>query len=369
MAETILGMSWAGTPLGEPELWPDSLVTTLRLVLNTTQPICFWWGPQLINFHNDGYDPMLGNRKDAAIGAFAPDLWPDVWEDILPLIEKALRGEATSLVDFPLVMTRNGYEEATNWTFSYSPIFDDDGHVVGMMNIVAESTEAVRTRAQLARALEGAREHIRVQQELEEQRAALQAELAHRMKNTIAMTQAVVSQSLRHSKSVEEAAETVNGRLVALAQAQSLLVQGGQRASIREVVERTLEPHRDHDGRFLLDGPDFVLEAQQAMGITLAVHELATNSAKYGAQSVAEGFVSITWTLDELQFSLTWKESGGPPVSAPSQRGFGSRLKDRIVPSYFKGFGKTTFEPDGVRYVLTGRIIPGDARATPYNPL
>jgi hypothetical protein len=135
MAQKILGMSWSHTPLGDVDTWPLSLVTTLRLVLNTTQPICFWWGPQLINFHNDGYDPMLGNRKDAAIGAFAPDLWPDVWEDILPLIEKALHGEATSLVDFPLVMTRNGYEEATNWTFSYSPIFDDDGHVVGMMNI------------------------------------------------------------------------------------------------------------------------------------------------------------------------------------------------------------------------------------------
>jgi PAS domain S-box-containing protein len=355
--------------LGEPEFWPDALVNTLRLVLNTTQPICFWWGPQLINFHNDAYEPMLGNRKDGAIGKSAPELWPDVWEDVLPLVEKALRGEATSLVDLPLVVTRNGYEEASNWTFSYSPVFDDNGNVAGMMNIVVESTEAVRTREELSQAYEAAREHIRVQLEFEEQRAALQAELAHRMKNTIAMTQAVVSQSLRHSKSVEEAAETVNGRLVALAQAQSLLVQGGQRAAIREVVERTLEPHRDHEGRFVLDGPDFILEAQQAMGITLALHELATNAAKYGAQSVADGFVSITWSAAEPQFTLMWKESGGPPVVAPSQPGFGSRLKDRIVPSYFKGSGKTIFEPDGVRYLLTGRIMPGESRAAPHNSL
>jgi PAS domain S-box-containing protein len=359
-ARIILDTEWATNPLGEPSTWPKSLVTTLRLVLNTTQPICLWWGPELINFHNDAYEPMLGIRKDRAIGRRAQDLWPDVWEDVLPLVNKALDGEATSLIELPLVVTRNGYEEPTNWTFSYSPVFDDDGNVAGMLNIVMEATEAVLTRRQLADAYQAAKQHIEVQQKLVDQREALQAELAHRMKNTVAMTQAVVSQSLRHAKSMEEAADTISGRLVALAQAQDLLVQdGGQRAGISDVVHRALEPHRDHGGRFQITGPDFVLESPQALGITLALHELATNSAKYGALSAESGMVEIGWTLDAGKMVFAWKELGGPPVVAPSSRGFGSRLKDKIVPTYFRGKGRTLFEPDGVRYVLKGEIAAG----------
>jgi len=365
-ARIILETEWSGTALGDPRDWPNALLVTLRLVLNTTQPICLWWGPDLVNFHNDAYEPMLGNRKSDAIGRRARDLWPDVWDEVSPLVEKALSGEATTLYELPLMVTRNGYRETTNWTFSYSPVFDDDGHVAGMVNIVMEVTETVTTRQKLSEAYAAAQEHIRVQQELVEQREALQAELSHRMKNTVAMTQAVVSQSLRHAKSIEEAVDAINGRLVALTHAQDLLVKdSAQRAWFRDVVERTLEPHRDHGHRFHLQGPDVVLEGPQALGLTLAVHELATNSAKYGALSVEGGTVSIDWSLDGHKLSFAWKENGGPPVVPPSTTGFGSRLKDRIVPGYFKGSGKTVFEPDGVRYLLTGQLVVDETQSAP----
>jgi len=108
--------------------------------------------------------------------------------------------------------------------------------------------------------------------------------MAHRMKNTLAMTQAVVSQSLRNASSTEEAAKVISGRMLALAEAQDVLVGGpSQRASIRAVLERALRPHEDRVGRFCLSGPEATLSPAQGLGLSLAVHELATNATKYGA--------------------------------------------------------------------------------------
>jgi len=87
---------------------------------------------------------MLGLRAPGSLGRPATELWPDVWEDVLPLVRAAVSGQSTRIEDLPLLMTRYGIEEPTNWSFSYSPVFDDDGDIVGMMNIVVETTEAVR---------------------------------------------------------------------------------------------------------------------------------------------------------------------------------------------------------------------------------
>lgn len=166
MASPILSHDWSGTPLGPLETWPASLRTTLRLILNTAQPICLWWGPDLINFHNDAYAPMLGHRSEGSLGRSATELWPDVWEDVLPLVRAALSGSSTRLEDLPLVMTRYGVEEDTNWSFSYSPVFGDDGDIVGMMNIVVDSTESVRNRERLGEALAESEAQLEVQRRL-----------------------------------------------------------------------------------------------------------------------------------------------------------------------------------------------------------
>jgi len=217
MADAIRAFDWSNTPLGPPSTWPPSLVVGLRLMLNTAQPISLWWGPDLINFHNDAYEPMLGGRAGGALGQPARALWPDVWKDVWPLVEKALAGHSTRVEDMPLLMTRSGYDEPTNWSFSYSPVFNDDGNVAGMMNIVVEATEHVRGREQFRQTLDDGREHIRIQREFEQRQRELQSELAHRMKNTIAIIQAVVSQTLRNASSTQEASETINGRLIAMA--------------------------------------------------------------------------------------------------------------------------------------------------------
>jgi two-component sensor histidine kinase len=361
----VLGFDWSTTSLGAMETWSQSLVTTVALTLSSRQPMCMWWGHELYNFHNDAYSTMLGKRAPGAIGRPARFLWDDVWDDILPLIRQALSGEAVWREDLPLVMTRNGYDEETWFTFSYSPVRDDTGRVVGMLNTVTETTQSVLDRQALVKAnadlaveVERTREALEHRIETDKRNRVLQRELTHRMKNTLAMVQAVVSQSIRHSASLDDAMRVVSERIGALSKAQDILTKNSwETTDIREVVSAAIMPHVDVADRFRISGPDLYLTAQQSLGLALAIHELGTNAAKYGALSDGAGRVEISWTLAaEGDFLFSWRECDGPEVEPPSRRGFGSRLVERIVGSYFNGRGELSYEAEGVLFTLTGRI-------------
>lgn len=182
-------------------------------------------------------------------------------------------------------------------------------------------------------------------------------ELSHRMKNTLAMVQAIVSQSIRHASSLETANESVTSRLTALAQAQDALVRPDlSDTTVEEVVGKALMPHIDDDGRVEVIGPHLTLSSERALGLSMAIHELATNAAKYGALSIPEGRVRISWGLSESRFHLEWRELSGPRIVAPQTNGFGSRLLDRVIPGYFAGGAERTFNPEGLIYRLVGSL-------------
>ncbi|MCQ8782058.1 sensor histidine kinase [Mangrovibrevibacter kandeliae] len=190
------------------------------------------------------------------------------------------------------------------------------------------------------------------------QREMLTRELAHRMKNTLSIVQAIVSQSLRASGSVAQARDVIAARLTALSRAQDILTATSwTQADIHDVVQAAIAPHRDEGARFVADGPHIDLDAQRALGLSLALHELATNAAKYGALSTAGGCVRMIWSLDEKIFRFEWIEQGGPEVHVPESRGFGSRLLERIVAAYFDGSGVLQFGQEGVRFVLEGELV------------
>jgi len=141
---------WSGSALGATEGWPRTLKTTLATLLSCPQPIFIAWGPQLLSFFNDSYRPMLGARLEGAIGRPFANLWAEVWPDLEPIVSKALRGEGSSHEKLPLTLTRNGYTEATWWSFSYMPLRDDSGLVVGMYSIVVDVTEQVLAEQRVA---------------------------------------------------------------------------------------------------------------------------------------------------------------------------------------------------------------------------
>jgi len=182
-------------------------------------------------------------------------------------------------------------------------------------------------------------------------------EMAHRMKNTLAMVQAIVGQTLRRAGNTRDAVQAINQRLAALGHAHTALTRTRWgNASIMEVIEGATAAHRAEAGRIRMSGPKVDLGAKAVLAITLALHELSTNAAKYGALSGDEGTVSIDWSVTggaaDSRFRLNWTERGGPPVVPPQQRGFGSRLIADSIGADLKGQATLAFDPQGVTWTL-----------------
>ncbi|WP_460355113.1 SpoIIE family protein phosphatase [Mycobacterium sp. ZZG] len=138
-------VDWAATPLGPPDRWPQSLLTAVSILLTSRFPMWMAWGPDLTFFCNEAYRrDTLGRKYPWALGRPAREVWAEIWEDIGPRIEKVLStGEATWDTALLLFLQRSGYTEETYHTFSYSPLRDDEGRVVGMLCVVSEDTVRV----------------------------------------------------------------------------------------------------------------------------------------------------------------------------------------------------------------------------------
>ena len=138
-------VDWAATPLGPPEVWPQSLQTAVSILLSSRFPMWMAWGPELTFFCNDAYRrDTLGRKYPWALGRPASEVWAEIWDDIGPRIDRVLStGEATWDTALLLFLERSGYREETYHTFSYSPLRDDDAQVVGMLCVVSEDTERV----------------------------------------------------------------------------------------------------------------------------------------------------------------------------------------------------------------------------------
>lgn len=184
----------------------------------------------------------------------------------------------------------------------------------------------------------------------EDQRILLLNELNHRIKNTLATVQSIVDHTLRAADVSVGTREVLTERLIALAQAHNVLVaESWAGADLSAIVDRALAPHaKARQGRFDIEGPRVFLSPQQAVSLSLVLHELTTNAIKYGALSSETGQVSLSWNLAHdaagaRSMTLLWQESGGPPVSPPNGReGFGLRL---IARSFGQdGDGRTRIE-------------------------
>ena len=141
MAARFRATDWAKTSLGPVDSWPQSLRIAVGICLNSRFPMFVWWGPELVNIYNDAYVPVLGARHPEALGRAARDVWGDIWPTIRPQVDAVmLRGEATWNERAELVMERHGYSEVTSFTWSYSPIIDEQGRVGGLFCACIEET-------------------------------------------------------------------------------------------------------------------------------------------------------------------------------------------------------------------------------------
>jgi two-component sensor histidine kinase len=180
-------------------------------------------------------------------------------------------------------------------------------------------------------------------------------ELHHRIKNTLATVSAIVSQSLRNLQGAEHAQHAIEGRLRALGQAHDLLLQARWSSTdLGTVVHSAIEAFDNPDEpKFSIMGPDIPMTSGAVIAVAMTLNELCTNATKFGALSVPEGRVDITWALDPRtqRLHLAWTEKNGPSVRPPEKHSFGTRLIETLG-KQLKGDVRLTYEPTGFVYVF-----------------
>jgi two-component sensor histidine kinase len=232
------------------------------------------------------------------------------------------------------------------WSFTYKDI--DWGNALA----VAVASEAVLLGAITLYQRE-VRRAWAARNEVDRRRDVVVAELNHRVKNTLAIVQSIAQQTFSTGRGLD-AVESFEGRIQNLAASHDLLTEGDWLpTTIGEVIERALRPFYS-EAAFTIRGPAFSVLPKTAVSLSLGLHELATNAAKYGALTAAEGHVVVEWwLLDDGSFKLTWTERGGPPVNAPKRRGFGTRMIETGLALELGGTVRITFCEPGLVCEMT----------------
>jgi two-component sensor histidine kinase len=204
----------------------------------------------------------------------------------------------------------------------------------------------------------------------EARQALLVRELHHRVGNTLAMVQALVSTMARSAKSVPEFSRAFSARLGSLAKNQKLLTEDyWQTASLSEMLDHELRPFLlQRRKRVALNGAPLHLSADLAIPVGMALHELTSNAAKHGALSAAKGRVEVTWGIKHVEgtrkLHLVWEEHDGPVVCEPQRTGFGSTLLSRVLALQANATVQITYDPDGLRFEMEAPLI--ERRLVPH---
>ena len=331
MGQAVREFDWSQTALGPIETWPVALKINAMAMLNSGFPQALIWGDSLVTLYNDAFAPILGAKLNCLGKAFS-DIWKEAWSNIGPIADRAFAGEATYIEDYELTIDRFGHPEQAYFTFCYSPLRDEFGNVRGFLDTVIETTEKVIA-----------------------QRTArlLNSELAHRLQNTLAMVMGISEQTLRRAQSISQAQVDLSQRISALGRTHAVLTQESwDAAPIKSIVENSLVASLLGQREVVVDGPPVSLTSRQSLALALALNELVTNAAKYGALSSATGQLFITWEVTESQFRFVWMERNGPPVRRPTRHGFGSRLLEEVLPKDFGGTVSLKYEPEGLCMTL-----------------
>ncbi len=288
---------------------------------------------QIITDCNPAAAAAVGLERDQAIGRKISEfLSPDDYRRTTEMLGAKLERGGTTQYD---VQVRSSTGDLLFWEIASGLTFDDAGNPLGLHVVGRDVTERKR---------------------FERHQQLLVGELNHRVKNTLAIVQSLTHQSFNSSVPPQDAIRRFEGRLEALAGAHNLLTRKNwDTALIAEVAGAALAPFCAA-GRCEIDGPDVQIGPQTAVSLALALHELATNAAKYGALSNSAGSISVHWTYSDNLLELMWAESGGPEVSAPTRRGFGTRMIERLLASEFAGKVELSFAPQGVSCRVTGRL-------------
>ena len=293
---------------------------------------------------NKGAERIFGYEADEMIGQpITRIIPPELHGEEKGILARLRRGERIQHYETTRV-TKDG--SRIDISLTVSPLRDEAGKVIGASKVARDITERKR-----------AEEHVRF----------IVKELSHRTKNLMAVVQAISLQTVKSSRDFEEFQQRFNARMEALGRSHDLLVDCDWRGvALEDLVHSQLEPFLDlASDRVTVNGPALLLMPKAVQELGLALHELATNASKFGALSVATGKIDIAWTVHrggagKPSFSMTWRETGGPPIGPPVRKGFGSTAITSALSSSFKGKARLDYPPEGVLWELvapTGSLL------------
>jgi PAS domain S-box-containing protein len=289
----------------------------------------------LIRSWNEAATQLFGYAAEEAVGRPVSIIAPENARETFEKLYARVRAGATVHAD---VVRQHKDGSLIDVSVNVAPMYDDAGRLVGISSISRNIGERkARER------------HIEF----------LMRELAHRSKNLLAVVQAIAGQTARSSPNLQAFTRRFSERVAAMARSHDLLVARDWKGTpVKELVRAQLAPFADAgSARISVKGPDIELRSEAVQSLTLALHELATNAAKYGALSVPEGRVAIAWKVSgtsdrDRRFNMRWHESNGPPVSEPDRKGFGHLVISDMVGRSLLGKVALDFAADGLAWSL-----------------
>lgn len=275
-------------------------------------------------------NPLFGKPVDAIIGKTDDEVLPAGSRAQVMALKRAVLDGETVTQEVAI-----GDDGAARWyELHMEPARNAEGRITGLVAAIVDVTARKEGEA-----------HLRL----------LMRELTHRSKNLLAVIQAMARQTATHTRSVEDFLDYFSARLQALAASHDLLVQQSWRGvSLQELIRSQLGHYlRGPKAQVTLQGRDVTVKPEAAQSLGLALHEMCTNAAKYGALSSPDGKVSIDWNVGQFEgrtaLDLHWRESGGPPVKTPHRAGFGTLVIERNLTKALDARVFLNYAPDGFR--------------------
>lgn len=303
-------------------------------------------GPDLtFSFVNKAFLTVVGARQ--LIGRTLAAALPEIpAQGFIELMRQAMENQEPFVGRGMSVQLQRNDDESLEERFVdfvFQPIPGPDGKAAGIFIEGSDVTDRVKA---------------------EQQQKLLVDELNHRVKNTLATVQSIADQTLRTNPDPTAFRRAFEARLMALSATHDLLTETNwSMARLRDVILLELRPHGPE--RYSLKGPDLTIAPNEALRLGLIFHELATNAAKYGALSQPGGRVRVGWGIEQVdgqpRIILNWSEQGGPAVSPPQRRGFGSRLIERSLQGDIGGEANLTFAPEGLTCRISLPVTPQGA--------
>nr|WP_298100454.1 PAS domain S-box protein [uncultured Shinella sp.] len=281
---------------------------------------------------NAAAERLYGYSESQAVGRSVLMLVPEDRKDEEPTILRQIRAGRIVEPYETVRLRRDG--RPVEVLLSVSPIHDASGRVVGASKLAHDIT---------------------VRKDAERLQTVLVNEMNHRVKNTLATVIAVARQTIGRDNANKGDIEAFTSRIGSLSRAQDLLVHGDwQNADLKAVIKQAISPYPAE--AFRIDGPSVPLPPKAVLSFSLALHELATNAAKYGALSVTVGRIAISWHYDPTVSPLLeflWKERAGPLVTPPTRKGFGTLLVERLLAAEMRGSAHLSYDETGVMCTIT----------------